>query len=489
MQRNVFTTEELKGIIDGLYKTIGIRMNVNLNNYTWIDGRFSVEQSSFCDICKVITDHLELPIVVMPTFSQTFKTQGLVLNEGNGTRGIGAQVYIPGNLPYYKTEAMKNFPIAITVPPEALAQGQYYLMTQLSHEFSHIYLYSRRDPQKDSEWATDLCALMMGFTPLWIQGRKQTIRQNDSNSIVTMTQGYLSDSEFSFAVDYINTLRTSFEQMRLNISDLKNAIQHECDDISQYLNDVYLLHDFHYKHPNKSLMHKDDANVFSRLAQPQYREEIETLLKDSKRDVNNVITPLKYQKEFYKKDEKLMEESCELLKTIEEKLRNTFDELRNDLNVVLHHIEVEYYTGIHISRIKSMKKGIKAGTKLIQKLSKRIDTLDRTLTFYKENKKLQNKNEADAKTISLINADYVGSSRAFVKKMQEKIDEIKGVLEKARYFYSIDDTILLAQVSELENASNTLNYCLAEQKSHLRVLIRNLSFLGKIKYLLYRRLL
>lgn len=483
MQKNVFTTEELKEIIDGLYNTIGIRMNVNLNNYPWIDGRSSVEQSSFCDVCKVITDHLELPIVVMPTFSQTFKTQDLVLNEGNGTLGIGAQIHIPGNLPYYKTEAMKKFPIAITVPPEALAQGQYFLMTQLSHEFSHIYLYSRRDPQKENEWATDLCALMMGFTPLWIQGRKQTIRQNDSNGIVTKTQGYLSDSGYSFALDYINTLRNSFEQMRLNISDLKNAIQRECNDISQYLNDVYLLHDFHYKHPHKSFIRKDDADVFSKLAQPQYRKEIETLLKDSKRDVNNVITPLRNQKEFYKKDEKLMEDNYEVLKTIEEKLRNTFDELRNDLNVVLHHIDVEYYTGIHNSRIKSMKKGIKVGTKLIQKLSKRIDVLDRTLTLYKENKKVKDPSESDAKTISLINADYVGSSRAFVKKMQEKIDEIKGALKKARYFYSIDDSILLAQVSELENACNTLNYCLAEQKSHLRVLMRNLNFFGKIKYL------
>jgi len=489
MQKNIFTTEELKDIIDGLYNTIGIRMNVNLNNYPWIDGRSCVEQSSFCDVCKVITDHLELPIVVMPTFSQTFKTQGLVLNERNGTSGIGAQIHIPGNLPYYKTEAMKNFPIAITVPPEALLQGQYFLMTQLSHEFSHIYLYSRRDLQKESEWATDLCALMMGFTPLWIQGRKQTIRQNDSNSIVTKTQGYLSDSEFSFAVDYINTLRNSFEQMRLNISDLKNAIQRECNDISQYLNDVYLLYDFHYKHPHKSFMRKDDVDVFSKLAQPQYRKEIEILLKDSKRNVNNVIAPLRNQKEFYKKDEKLMEDNYEVLKTTGEKLRNTFDELRNDLNVVLHHIDVEKYTRIHNLRIKSMKKGIKVCKKLIQKLSKRINLLDRTFTFYKDNKKGQDPSEADAKTISLINADFVGNSRSFVKKMQEKIDEIESMLEKARYFYSIDESILIAQVSELENAINTLNYCLAEQKKHLQVLMCNLNFFGKIKYSYYRLLL
>lgn len=214
MQNNVLTSEELKEIIDTLYGTIGVRMNINLTKYPNVNILLPVNQSSFLDDCKVITDHLELPILVKPIFSSSFETKGVVLNEGNGTSGIGAQIHIPDNLPWYKSESMNNVPINITVPPEALAQGFFFLTTQLSHEFSHIYLHSRRDPQKESEWATDLCALMMGFTPLWLQGRQQTKRGATSTYTTTyiQTRGYLSDNEFNYAVNYINNLRSPFEQ-------------------------------------------------------------------------------------------------------------------------------------------------------------------------------------------------------------------------------------------------------------------------------------
>ena len=190
MHNNVLTSKEVKEIIDNLYDTIGVRMNINLSKYPAVNKSSNVSKSSFLDDCKIITDHLELPIYIIPTFSSSFETKGVVRNTGNGTSGIGAQIHIPSNLPWYKTDAMKEFPINVTIPPEALSLSHFFLMTQLSHEFSHIYLHSRRDPQKESEWATDLCALMMGFAPLWFRGRKRMWTEN--NITYTETLGYLS---------------------------------------------------------------------------------------------------------------------------------------------------------------------------------------------------------------------------------------------------------------------------------------------------------
>ena len=58
MQNNVLTIEELKEIIDNLYRTIGVRMDLNLSKHPKISDAFEVNYASFLDDCKVITDRL-----------------------------------------------------------------------------------------------------------------------------------------------------------------------------------------------------------------------------------------------------------------------------------------------------------------------------------------------------------------------------------------------------------------------------------------------
>lgn len=485
MQNSVLTTEEIKEVIDNLYSTIGVRMNVDLSNHPNINVSFGCNNFSFLDDCKIITDHLELPICISPLFSSSFETKGVVRNESNSTSGIGAQIHIPGNLPWYKTDAMKNFPINITVPPQALSQGHYFLLTQLSHEFSHIYLHSRRDPQKESEWATDLCALMMGFTPLWLLGRKHVSKQVNSNQTITytQTQGYLSDTEFDFSVKYINNLRSPFEQLRNRISSLKQKIQLDCNDISKYLEDVSLLHNFHYKHPQKSFKHIEDAAVFSKLAQSQYKSEIELGLAKSKNETNAIVKPLQNKKEFYEKDKKCMEKNLEDLNAIEIKLEQCLKELKHFYEVIIQNIDVKYYTGIFNVRVKSISEGIRNANKKIQLIYKKIEILGKCLAYYERYKKESYAKDVDEKTLSLIsNTDYIASSVSFIKNKQEKIGEIEGILKEAHYFYSLDDELLLSQIAELNNIISTLDYCQKEQNSNIKVVKRNLNFIGWVKW-------
>lgn len=424
MHNNVLIFDEVKEIIDNLYGTIGVRMNINLSKYPIVNESSSVSQSSFLDDCKIITEHLELPIHIIPTFSSSFETNEIVRNTGNGTSEIGAQIHIPSNLPWYKTDSMKGFPINVTIPPKALAQGHFFLMTQLSHEFSHIYLHSRRDPQKESEWATDLCALMMGFTPLWFRGRKRMWTENKSNLLVTytQTQGYLLKDEYDFAVTYIDQLRKPFEQLRNNISSSRQKIQSLCDEISKYLEDIVLLYDFHFKHPQKSFKHPDDAVIFSKLAQSHYKTDIEIMLKDSKRDVNAIIKPLSMKQEFYKKDKQGLEDNDKVMCAIEEKLRQGLMKLKHDYEVIVQNVDVKYYTKIHSSKIKSLYKSIHKANKIIKEYRKEQKTLDNGLRYYKQYKMTSYARETDEKTLSIIShADYFAVSKAFIENEQKNL--------------------------------------------------------------------
>lgn len=386
MQNNVLTSKEVKEIIDNLYGTIGVRMNIKLNKCPVVNKSSSVSQSSFVNDCKIITEHLELPIHIIPTFSSSFETKGIVRNTGNGTSGIGAQIQVPRDLPWYKTDLMKGYPIKVTIPSEALAHGHFFLMTQLSHEFSHIYLHSRRDPQKESEWATDLCALMMGFAPLWSRGRKLRWTESISNSIVThtQTQGYLSEDEYAYAVTYIDQLRKPFEQLRNNISTSKQKIQSHCDEIFKYLEDIVLLYNFHFKHPKESFKHPEDAVVFSKLAQSHYKPDVEVLLRDSKRDVNAIIKPLSVKQEFYEKDKQGLEANEKVMCAIEEKLRQKSKELKHDYEVIVQNIDVKYHTRIYASQIKSLCKGIHKANKMIKGYNKKLKILYKGLGYYEQ---------------------------------------------------------------------------------------------------------
>lgn len=479
MQNNVLTIEELKEIIDNLYRTIGVRMDLNLSKHPKISDAFEVNYASFLDDCKVITDHLELPINVLLSYSSSFKTTGMVRNEGGATSGIGAQIHIPADLPWYKTDAMKNFPIKVTIPPEAFELGHFYLMTQLSHEFSHIYLHSRRDPQKESEWATDLCALMMGFTPLWQKGR--TRRTNN----FIHTQGYLSYGEFDFAVSYIAKFRSPFAQLRKDISESKQKIQSDCNNINQYIEDIYLLYDFHFKHPQTYLKHIEDGVVFSKLAQSQLKSDIEQLMEECKRDTNAILKSIQTKKEYYEKDKEWLKNQVERLNAIDEKLERKLEELKHDYDVILQNIDVVHHTKVFNTRMKSLSEGVRQANMLVQATDQTIKILNNCLDYYQQYKKKSVAKEEETKTLSLIqNAAYTANTRAFIRNQQDKIDEIEGLIKKARLFYSVDDQILVSKQTELNDVISILSNSLNEQKKHIHVVRNNLNFIGKTKWIL-----
>ena len=487
MENRVLNNEELKEIIDRLFDTIGVRMSLRLDDCPFEIDHRAVSQSAFTDAAKVITDHMELPVSIRPIFSSMFRTQGMVLNESNSTSGIGAQVSIPEYLPWHKSDAMVNYPISVTVPPEALAKGYYYLMTQLSHEFSHIYLYSRRDPQKTDEWATDLCALMMGFAPLWLEGRKITRTEVNPHTYqrqtVVHTQGYLSDAGFKYAVGYTDSLRAPFLLLRKDISRLIQSVQTDCDELSHYLVEISLLHGFHRKNVQTAFRDAADAAIFCEVAQEQYKSETERLLTVSKQQTNRIVRAMQGKREFFARDREWLQNTVGELRSVVDRLDRRLEKLRNDHYVISRNIDSEHYEKIFDERIKAVSDCVDKAESRIAELERQSETLGKCLVLHEDFGKETYAQESDAGVFSLIrNSEYKEYSRRYMAESREKLADAKRLLDSNARYYTIDDADLVAEISALDSLISGLNHGIAEQKGYVATVVRNLMFAGKLKW-------
>jgi hypothetical protein len=169
-----------------------------------------------------IAKHLGLPIEVNLSYVSNeyradakdgFHTHHLVKtdSQGRGTNSITAQVLIPSYLPFYGSTGMVNLPITVRVR-ENCAEHSMTFVGLMAHELSHIVLHSMRHSEKQNEFYTDLTAMMLGFRESMALGRKVVTHsyKERTTTINTTTYGYLSDSNFEFAAQKIqSTLDTA----------------------------------------------------------------------------------------------------------------------------------------------------------------------------------------------------------------------------------------------------------------------------------------
>jgi hypothetical protein len=152
-----------------------------------------------------------------PNADDGFNSTHLVKTDwrGRGTEGIAAQVSIPGNLPFYGTSGMINFPISVRLS-ENCAENPATLISVMAHELSHVVLYSLWHKEKENEFYTDLTAMILGFAYIMKMGRKVVktdtftehsfLSSRTTTSTQTITYGYLSDENFNVAFEKIETI-------------------------------------------------------------------------------------------------------------------------------------------------------------------------------------------------------------------------------------------------------------------------------------------
>ena len=183
------TNKYISELIDDLYNTIGLRKPIA---YKPLIAMLKKQKTS--DVVNMVKDYFNLPVKLEIEYTTNFQTKSLALEHSYFVEEISAQVLIPPFIPMYGTDELANTVINIKISPYCW-KHPYLFLVILSHELSHILMYSLNYHRKENEIATDLTAIMLGFVDLYKIAFKKTYKQ-----------GYLSYKQFVFAHKKVNAL-------------------------------------------------------------------------------------------------------------------------------------------------------------------------------------------------------------------------------------------------------------------------------------------
>jgi len=126
-----------------------------------------------------------------------------IVKTSNIAANARIALYIP--MPNYNSIEFKNLRFVVEYNDKYATLSVDRFIYCIAHELGHVLLHSRFSPHRDSEIATDLIAMVMGFDAAYEKGRtivtpNQSIFQSKIESSIA---GYLSEEELSFARNYI----------------------------------------------------------------------------------------------------------------------------------------------------------------------------------------------------------------------------------------------------------------------------------------------
>ena len=97
--------------------------------------------------------------------------------------------------PPFGTKSFENHRFEISIGETMQYESAESFVYLLAHEFSHIVLYSIRHPLMDSEFATDICAIILGYGDVMRKGRILAGK---------VKLGYLTDQQFEIACGVVD---------------------------------------------------------------------------------------------------------------------------------------------------------------------------------------------------------------------------------------------------------------------------------------------
>jgi len=216
--KNEISNEYIKNAINELEKFFGVKEELSSKRLFSLMRSGEIKKSM-----KMIAQQLDLPIDInIVNVPSDYRTQSSdnqfhsthlarVSQHGSESEGITAQVSIPGNLPFFGSTALNNYPINVKISKNCTEHPVVFSMV-MAHELSHVLLNSLRHAEKDNEFYTDIVAMMLGFQTIFQNGRKITTTKEEHGFIsttirtTTTTYGYLSDEQFNFARNKINSI-------------------------------------------------------------------------------------------------------------------------------------------------------------------------------------------------------------------------------------------------------------------------------------------
>jgi len=217
----------------------------------------------------------------------------------------------------------------------------------MSHELSHIVLYSLWHKEKNNEIYTDITAMVLGFSNIMKNGRK-VIKTNASTNLLfttttteTITYGYLSDNNFNFAFNKIQEILNKYKQG-------KNKLIGKIEELTKKLkrNRKTMVYFQKYlecvdKNLNRKISQEDGSKI-STFHRAGYTEEFE-------QTVHKIESELERVNNFAQSLNHYNENVFETIKQYEEKIHVAGDDLntkyvklKNDVNILKKHVSFGY---------------------------------------------------------------------------------------------------------------------------------------------------
>lgn len=359
---NDISNEYIENAIEELVQFFGIKEPVDDQPIF-----SSIRKNKVKNGMKLIANQLGLPIDINVTNvpndynSQTNNTQfhstqlAKVHKHGSGSEGITAQVTIPPNLPFFGSSSLDNYPINVKISENATENPVTFSLI-MSHELSHILLYSMKHPKKENEFYTDLTAIMLGFKNIFKNGRKvvKTDVEHGYSSTTTRTTtttfGYLDDNQFDFAYEKINSiLKEKRKEKEVLLKESKKfgklflKYKKGLNKFKKYL-------DYLTKHTKKNISEKD-GHKMSGFFLPGFMEKFDSgLIKYEKHQSNieNFLSELSHYSKI--STERTSNHFSELNKA-SELLNNNLSELMKRIKMMKKYVSFWYIVKVTFSQV------------------------------------------------------------------------------------------------------------------------------------------
>lgn len=270
----------------------------------------------------------------------------------NGTSNVAARVMIPDDLPVYGTSRMINFPISISLTDQASVEPLTFI-TIIAHELAHIFLFSLRHPNRESEVFTDLTAMAMGFSRVMEKGRKTiktSVNSNAYGNIIqtsTTTYGYLSDESFEYANNQINKIISSQKDKKFIQQGSLHILDSELDSLSSRLALIEnLLKEVDVK---KIAKISTAENIrLSELYRPDYIPKHKETILNQKKQLAKFLETLNRISGYSTENESVLNDISFFSHDVE--FKNLSQLIHNDYDVLIKHLKFKAKTKIFLRK-------------------------------------------------------------------------------------------------------------------------------------------
>jgi len=259
--------------------------------------------------------------------------------EYPGSEGITAQVEIPGNLPFFGSRDLENYPITVKICKRITEFPASFALI-MAHEFAHVLLSSLSHCEKSNEFYTDLTALVFGFRSVFLEGSKavthsssySTIYHQQKTTETIIEYGYLSTQQLNNAIATINSILFDYTE---NV-----IVTNRC--VEEYVSKLQLMRKlarkfrFYHNEITKTKLTKlkqSDADAISSFYHPNFYDE----LFESISSKEKFLTGFKHEGYRLKKGNKYpktMEKRVKKIKCRMETLDEEIEQLKHNIRVI-----------------------------------------------------------------------------------------------------------------------------------------------------------